>query len=155
MSDQNKIEGLHPETLAVRAGTMRTLFNEHSEAMFLTSSFVYENSQIAADRFANAENGFIYSRFTNPSVTMFQERLAALEGAQACIATASGMAAIFALALTVLKAGDHIICSRAVFGSTIQMFSNILSKFEISTTYVDPTKTDEFSKAMQANTKLV
>ena len=134
MSDQNKIEGLHPETLAVRAGTMRTLFNEHSEAMFLTSSFVYENSQIAADRFANAENGFIYSRFTNPSVTMFQERLAALE---------------------VLKAGDHIICSRAVFGSTIQMFSNILSKFEISTTYVDPTKTDEFSKAMQANTKLV
>ena len=140
MSDQNKIEGLHPETLAVRAGTMRTLFNEHSEAMFLTSSFVYENSQIAADRFANAENGFIYSRFTNPSVTMFQERLAALEGAQACIATASGMAAIFALALTVLKAGDHIICSRAVFGSTIQMFSNILSKFEISTTYVDPTK---------------
>jgi O-succinylhomoserine sulfhydrylase len=155
MSDQSKNEGFHPDTLAVRAGSQRTQFNEHSEAMFLTSSFVYENSQIAADRFANAESGFIYSRFTNPSVTMFQERLAALEGAQACIATASGMAAIFALALTVLKAGDHIICSRAVFGSTIQMFSNILSKFDITTTYVDPTNTAEFASAMRANTKLV
>ena len=155
MSDQDKFEGLHPETLAVRSGTMRSQFNEHSEAMFLTSSFVYENSQIAADRFANAENGFIYSRFTNPSVSMFQERLAALEGAQACIATASGMAAIFALSLTVLKAGDHLICSRAVFGSTIQMFSNILSKFEITTTYVNPTSVEEFSAAMQPNTRMV
>jgi O-succinylhomoserine sulfhydrylase len=155
MSDQDKLEGLHPETLAVRSGTMRSQFNEHSEAMFLTSSFVYENSQIAADRFANAENGFIYSRFTNPSVSMFQERLAALEGAQACIATASGMAAIFALSLTVLKAGDHLICSRAVFGSTIQMFSNILSKFDITTTYVDPTSVEEFSAAMQPNTRMV
>jgi O-succinylhomoserine sulfhydrylase len=155
MSDQDKFEGLHPETLAVRSGTMRSQFNEHSEAMFLTSSFVYENSQIAADRFANAENGFIYSRFTNPSVSMFQERLAALEGAQACIATASGMAAIFALSLTVLKAGDHLICSRAVFGSTIQMFSNILSKFDITTTYVNPTSVEEFSAAMQPNTRMV
>jgi O-succinylhomoserine sulfhydrylase len=155
MSDQDKLEGLHPETLAVRSGTVRSQFNEHSEAMFLTSSFVYENSQVAADRFANAETGFIYSRFTNPSVSMFQERLAALEGAPACIATASGMAAIFALSLTVLKAGDHLICSRAVFGSTIQMFSNILSKFEITTTYVDPTSTEEFSAAMRPNTRMV
>lgn len=155
MSDQDQFEGLHPYTLAVRSGTMRSQFNEHSEAMFLTSSFVYENSQVAADRFANAETGFIYSRFTNPSVSMFQERLAALEGAQACIATASGMAAIFALSLTVLKAGDHIICSRAVFGSTIQMFSNILSKFEITTTYVDPTSVEEFSVAMRPNTRMV
>jgi len=155
MSDQDQFEGLHPDTLAVRSGTMRSQFNEHSEAMFLTSSFVYENSQVAADRFANAETGFIYSRFTNPSVSMFQERLAALEGAQACIATASGMAAIFALSLTVLKAGDHIICSRAVFGSTIQMFSNILSKFEITTTYVDPTSVEEFSAAMRPNTRMV
>jgi len=155
MSDQDKLEGLHPDTLAVRSGTMRSQFNEHSEAMFLTSSFVYENSQVAADRFANAETGFIYSRFTNPSVSMFQDRLAALEGAQACIATASGMAAIFALSLTVLKAGDHIICSRAVFGSTIQMFSNILSKFEITTSYVDPTSVEEFSTAIRPNTKMV
>ena len=155
MSDQDKLEGLHPETLAVRSGTVRSQFNEHSEAMFLTSSFVYENSQVAADRFANAETGFIYSRFTNPSVSMFQERLAALEGAPACIATASGMAAIFALSLTVLKAGDHLICSRAVFGSTIQMFSNILSKFEITTTYVDPTSIEEFSAAMRPNTRMV
>lgn len=155
MSDHNPLEGLHPDTLAVRAGTVRSQFNEHSEAMYLTSSFVYENSQIAADRFANAQNGFIYSRFTNPSVTMFQERLAALEGAPACIATASGMAAIFALSLTVLKAGDHIICSRAVFGSTIQMFSNILSKFDISTTYVDLCSVEEFSVAIQSNTRMV
>jgi O-succinylhomoserine sulfhydrylase len=155
MSDQDHLKGLHPDTLAVRSGTMRTEFNEHSEAMFLTSSFVYENSQVAADRFANAETGFIYSRFTNPSVSMFQDRLAALEGAHACIATASGMAAIFALSLTVLKAGDHIICSRAVFGSTIQMFSNILSKFEITTTYVDPTSLEEFSAAMRPNTRMV
>jgi O-succinylhomoserine sulfhydrylase len=155
MSDKDPYEGLHPDTLSVRAGTRRTEYNEHSEAMFLTSSFVYENSQIAADRFANAEQGFIYSRFTNPSVSMFQDRLAALEGAQACIATASGMAAIFALSLTVLKAGDHIICSRSVFGSTIQMFSNILSKFDISTTYVDLANTEEFAQAMQASTKMV
>jgi O-succinylhomoserine sulfhydrylase len=155
MSDHNPLEGLHPDTLAVRSGTVRSQFNEHSEAMYLTSSFVYENSQIAADRFANAQNGFIYSRFTNPSVTMFQERLAALEGAPACIATASGMAAIFALSLTVLKAGDHIICSRAVFGSTIQMFSNILSKFDISTTYVDLCSVEEFSAAIRSNTRMV
>ncbi len=155
MSDQKKLADLQMDTLAVRAGTMRTEFNEHSEAMFLTSSFVYENSQIAADRFANAQNGYIYSRFTNPSVTMFQNRLAALEGAPACIATASGMAAIFALSLTVLKAGDHIICSRSVFGSTIQMFSNILSKFDISTTYVDLSKVNEFQLAMLPNTKMV
>jgi O-succinylhomoserine sulfhydrylase len=155
MSDQKKLTDLQMDTLAVRAGTMRTEFNEHSEAMFLTSSFVYENSQIAADRFANAQNGYIYSRFTNPSVTMFQNRLAALEGAPACIATASGMAAIFALSLTVLKAGDHIICSRSVFGSTIQMFSNILSKFDISTSYVDLSKVNEFQSAMQPNTKMV
>ena len=155
MLDDESLKGLHPETLAVRAGTIRTDLNEHSEAMFLTSSFVYENSAIAAERIANAEQGFIYSRFTNPSVSMFQDRLAALEGAEACMATASGMAAIFALALTVLKAGDHIICSRAVFGSTIQMFSNILSKFNITTTYVDPSHTAAFSQALQENTKLV
>jgi len=155
MSDQKKMNDLHIDTLAVRSGTMRTEFNEHSEAMFLTSSFVYENSQIAADKFANAQNGYIYSRFTNPSVTMFQDRLAALEGAPACIATASGMAAIFALSLTVLKAGDHIICSRSVFGSTIQMFSNILSKFDISTTYVDLSNVQDFQEAMKPNTKMV
>jgi O-succinylhomoserine sulfhydrylase len=155
MTSKDPFEELHAQTLAVRAGTIRTELNEHSEAMFLTSSFVYENSAVAAERFANAENGFIYSRFTNPSVSMFQDRLAALEGAEACIATASGMAAIFALALTVLKAGDHIICSRAVFGSTIQMFSNILAKFDISTTYVDVVNTQEFADAMQPNTKMV
>ena len=148
-------KGLHPETLAVRSGTMRSDFNEHAEALFLTSSFCYANSAEAADKFAHAETGFIYSRFTNPTVKMFQDRLAALEETPACIATASGMAAIFALTLTHLKAGDHLVCSRAVFGATIQMFSTILSRFGIETTYVDLVDLDDFRRAIRPNTKLI
>ncbi len=148
-------KGLHPETLAVRSGTMRSEFNEHAEAIFLTSSFCYANSAEAADKFAHAETGFIYSRFTNPTVKMFQDRLAALEETPACIATASGMAAIFAVTLTHLKAGDHLVCSRAVFGATIQMFSTILSRFGIETTYVDLVDLDDFRRAIRPNTKLI
>lgn len=149
------LKELHPDTLAVRGGTLRSNFNEHSEAIFLTSSFVYPNSQVAADKFANAEDGFIYSRFTNPSVTMFQDRLALLEGAESCIATASGMSAILATCMTHLKAGDHIVASRAIFGSTIQLFSNILSRFGISTTYVDLTSIEAFEQAILPETKLI
>ena len=148
-------KGLHPETLAVRSGTMRSEFNEHAEAIFLTSSFCYANSAEAADKFAHAETGFIYSRFTNPTVKMFQDRLAALEETPACIATASGMAAIFAVTMTHLKAGDHLVCSRAVFGATIQMFSTILSRFGIETTYVDLVDLDDFRRAIRPNTKLI
>jgi O-succinylhomoserine sulfhydrylase len=143
------------ETLAVRSGTHRSQFNEHSEAMFLTSSFVFENAAQAADRFCNNAPGNIYSRFTNPTVTAFQERLAALEGAQACVATASGMSAILATAMATLKAGDHVVCSSGVFGATVQMFSTILSKFGIETTYVDGTDPAAWRPAMKASTRLV
>jgi O-succinylhomoserine sulfhydrylase len=154
-TDSFNSKPLHPETLAVRSGTLRSNFNEHSEAIFLTSSFVYANSAEAAEKFANAETGFIYSRFTNPTVSMFQDRLAALEEAEACIATSSGMSAIFAITAAHLKTGDHIVCSRAVFGSTIQQFSNIFSRFGIETSYVDLVDLQAFENAMRPNTKMV
>jgi O-succinylhomoserine sulfhydrylase len=148
------LDGLHIDTLSVRAGTRRTEFNEHSEAMFLTSSFCFDNAAEAAEKFANAEQGFIYSRFTNPTVAMFQDRLAALEGAEACVATSSGMAAIFATAMSLLQSGDHIVCSRAVFGATTQMFTAILGKFGIETTYVDLVDLNAWKSAVQPNTKM-
>src|ERR1044071_10095845 len=106
-------------TKGVRAGQARTEFQEHSEALFLTSSFVFKNAQQAAARFAGEEEGMVSPRYTNPTVQMFQDRLAALEGAESCVGTASGMAAILATALTHLKSGDHVVCSNAVFGATI------------------------------------
>src|SRR2546430_4057863 len=121
------------ETLAVRAGIARSQFNEHSEALFLTSSFVFENAAQAADRFCNNAPGNIYSRFTNPTVTAFQERLAALQGAQACVATASGMSAILATPMATLKCGGHIVCSPGVFGAARPLFSAVLSKVGIQT----------------------
>ena len=125
------------ETRAVRAGTERSQFNEHSEALFLTSSFVFDNAAQAAARFSGAEAGNVYSRFTNPTVTMFEQRLASLEGAEDCLATASGMAAIMATCLAALRAGDHVVCAANVFGATIQLFSNVLSRFDIAVSYVD------------------
>ena len=116
------------QTLAVRAGIHRSQFGEHSEAMYLTSSFVFENAAQAAARFSGAEPGNIYSRFTNPTVTAMQERLAALEGAESCVATASGMSAIVATVMALLKAGDHVVCSSGVFGATVQLFNTIFSK---------------------------
>jgi len=107
------------DTLAVRAGIARSQFNEHSEALYLTSSFVFENAAQAAARFQGNEPGNIYSRFTNPTVTAFQDRLAALEGAEACVATASGMSAILATAMALLKSGDHLVSSSGVFGASV------------------------------------
>jgi O-succinylhomoserine sulfhydrylase len=106
------------DTLAVRAGQERSQFNEHSEALYLTSSFVFENAAQAAARFSGAEPGNVYARFTNPTVTAMQERLAALEGAEACIATATGMAAILSTVMALMKAGEHIVASRSIFGAT-------------------------------------
>ena len=146
-SKKLNFDNLHPETLSLRAGTHRTEFNEHSEAMFLTSSFCFDNSAEAAEKFQNAEEGYIYSRFTNPSVSMFQERLAILEGAESCVATSSGMAAIFATAMAHLQAGDHVVCSRSVFGSTVQLFTSILGRYGIETTYVDLVNADAWRKA--------
>ena len=145
---------LQVSTKGVRAGILRTEFAEHSEALFLTSSFVFDNAAQAAARFANSEEGMVYSRYTNPTVSMFQERLAAMEGAETCVATASGMAAILATAMVHLKSGDHVVCSNAVFGATIQLFNNILGRFGIETSYVSPTKSQEWERAARKNTRL-
>ena len=142
-------------TLGVRAGTARTQFNEHSEALFLTSSFVFENAEQAATRFTGGDGGFVYSRFTNPTVSMFQDRLAALEGAEACVATASGMSAILATSMALLKAGDHVVCSNAVFGSTVTLYTTILSRFGVETTFVSPTRVEEWQRAVRPNTRLL
>jgi O-succinylhomoserine sulfhydrylase len=141
-------------TLAVRAGTQRSAFQEHSEAMFLTSSFVFGSAAEAAARFSGAEAGNIYARFTNPSVTMFEERLAALEGAERCVAFASGMAAILATVMGLMKAGEHVVASRSIFGSTVQLFNNILGRFGISTTFVSPTDPEEWRHAARPETRL-
>lgn len=147
-------ENYQPETLAVRSGTQRSQFGEHSEAMFLTSSFVFENAAQAARRFIGEEPGNIYARFTNPTVTMFEERLAALEGAEQCIATASGMSAILACVMGVLKAGDHIVASQSLFGATVNLFNNIIKKFGVETTYVSATDVAQWQAAVRPNTKL-
>jgi O-succinylhomoserine sulfhydrylase len=142
-------------TLGVRAGQLRTEFNEHAEALFLTSSFVFDNAGQAAARFTGSEGGFVYSRFTNPTVAMFQDRLAALEGAEACIATASGMSAILATAMALLKSGDHIVCSSAVFGATVQLFGTILARFGVDTSFVSPTRVEEWRRALRPSTKML
>ena len=143
------------DTLALRSGIHRSQFGEHSEAMYLTSSFVFDNAAQAAARFTGGAEGNIYSRFTNPTVSAFQERLAALEGAEACVATASGMSAILATAMAVLKAGDHVVCSASVFGSTVQLFSNVMSKFGVETTYVKGASLAAWEAALRQNTKLL
>jgi len=146
-------------TLGVRAGTVRSQFNEHSEALFLTSSFVFDNAAQAAERFTGGPGlpspGFVYSRFTNPTVAMLQDRLAALEGAEACVATASGMSAILATSMALLKAGDHVVCSNAVFGATVQLYVTILARFGVETTFVSPTRVEEWQRALRPNTKLL
>lgn len=124
------------DTLAVRAGTDRTAFGEHSEALFLTSSFVFSSAGQAAARFAGEEPGYVYSRYTNPTVTAFEQRLAALENAECCVATASGMAAILACVMGLMKAGERMVASRSLFGATTQLFNNFLARFGIETEYV-------------------
>ena len=142
------------ETLAVRAGIERSQFHEHSEALFLTSSFVFDTAEQAAKRFIGEEPGNIYARFTNPTVTMFEERLAALEGAEQCVATASGMSAILATCMAHLKSGDHIVASRSLFGATTNTFNNYFKKFGVETMYVSATDVSEWKAAVRANTKM-
>ena len=144
-----------PDTLGVRAGGLRSDFQEHSEGLVLTTSFVYKSAAEAARRFANEEPGNIYSRFTNPTVTMFQSRLAALEGAEACVATATGMAAVATMALGLLKAGDHLIAARGVFGTVVPLFDQILKKLSIETTWVDLGDLDAWRKAVRPSTRLL
>lgn len=147
--------GLALETLAVRAGMDRTHHKEHSEALYLSSSFVFDSAEQAAARFSGEEEGNVYARFTNPSVTLFEERLAALEGAEDCIATASGMAAINAMIMANLSAGDHIVASSSMFGSTIQLLGNILPRFGIETTFVSLSDSAAWAAAVRPNTKLL
>ena len=123
----------------MRAGIHRSQFNEHSEALYLTSSFVFENAAQAAARFSGEEAGTVYSRYTNPTVDTLQERLAALEGAECCVATASGMSAILACVMCLMRAGDHIVASRSLFGATVQLLNNWLTRFGVATTFVSPT----------------
>jgi O-succinylhomoserine sulfhydrylase len=143
------------ETLAVRAGQTRSQFNEHSEALYLTSSFVFDSAAQAAARFSGAEEGMVYARFTNPTVTMMQDRLAALEGAEACVATASGMAAILSTVMALMKSGEHIVASRSIFGATQQLLGNILPRFGIETTFVDSPDSAAFAAAIQPNTRIL
>src|SRR6185503_18899636 len=143
------------DTLAVRAGIERSQFGEHSEALYLTSSFVFQSAAQAAARFSNQEPGNIYSRFTNPTVRVFEERLAALEGAECCIATASGMSAILACVMGLLKSGDHIVCSAGVFGATVQLLGTIMKRFGVDTTFVSGTDVAKFRAAITPQTRLV
>ena len=145
---------LKPDTLGVRAGALRSDFQEHSEALVLTSSFVYKTASEAARKFANEEPGNIYSRFTNPTVKMFQDRLAAMEGTQACVATATGMAAVATTVFGLLKQGDHLIAARGVFGTVVPLFDQILAKFGVETTWVDLADLKAWKKAVRKNTKL-
>ncbi|HEY6642361.1 O-succinylhomoserine sulfhydrylase [Povalibacter sp.] len=146
---------LHLSTLAVRAGQVRTHEGEHSEPIFATSSYVFRNAAEAAARFSETEKGNIYSRFTNPTVRCFEERLAAMEGGASCVGTASGMAAILATCMALLKSGDHIICSDSVFGSTIGLINRYLVKFGVEVTYVRPDDNNAWRNAMKDTTKLL
>ena len=145
----------HLDTLAVRAGIERSQFGEHSEALYLTSSFVFKTAAQAAARFSNQEPGNIYSRFTNPTVKVFEERLAALEGAECCVATASGMSAILACVMGLLKSGDHILSSAGIFGSTVQLFGTIMKRFGVETTFVSGTDLAKWEAALTPATRML
>ena len=144
----------HPETLSVRAGSEMTTYGENSEALFLNSSFRFNSAAQAAARFSGAEPGNIYSRFTNPTVTMFQNKLAALEGAQQCVATSSGMSAILATVMSLCNTGDHIVSSRSIFGTSTQLFGNIMARWGLKVTFVSQTNLTEWQAAITPKTKL-
>ncbi len=161
MSDFKKLPrvdlppGVRLDTLAVREGLPPSQWGENSEALFLTSSFVHPDAATAAARFANEEEAFVYSRFSNPTVTMMERRLAAMEGTEACIGTASGMAAILLLLMGLLKAGDHVVCSQSVFGSTIKLLQGEFGKFGVQTTFVSQTDVAQWRAAVRPNTRLL
>lgn len=149
------LEGAHRDTLAIRAGHYRTGEGEHAEALFLTSSYVFEDASDAAARFAGDIPGNVYSRYTNPTVRIFEERIAALEGGEAAVATASGMAAILATCMALLKTGDHVVCSRSVFGTTTVLFNKYMSRFGLDVSFVDPTCLDEWRAALRDETAML
>ena len=145
---------LGPDTLAIREGIARTQYNEHNEPLFLTSSFVFDRAEQAAARFAGDEDGFIYSRAGNPTVSAFQNRLAALEGGEACVATASGMSAIMATVMSLTRAGDHVVAAFELFGATLQLFG-ILQRFGIEVSFVRQDDLEAWRAAIRPNTKLL
>jgi O-succinylhomoserine sulfhydrylase len=155
MTNKQLPDHLHRDTLAVRATVDKSQYGENSEALYLTSSFVQPDSQTAARRFAGEEEGYTYSRFTNPTVTSMELRLAALEGTEACIGTSSGMAAIMLLCMGLLKAGDHVICSQSVFGATIRLIAGEFGKFGVQSTFVSQTDVAQWQAAVQPNTRLL
>src|SRR3990170_203094 len=144
----------HLATLAVRAGQVRTHEGEHAEPIFATSSYVFANAAEAAARFDESAKGNIYSRFTNPTVRNFEERLAAMEGGASCVGTSSGMAAILSTCMALLKSGDHIVCSDSVFGSTIALLNRYLVKFGVEVTYVRPDDNAAWEQSIKSNTRL-
>ena len=148
-------EGLHIDTLAVRAAVDKSQYGENSEALFLTSSFTQPDSETAARRFSGLEDGYIYSRFTNPTNASMEQRLAALEGAEACISTSSGMSAVLLLCMGLLKAGDHVVCSQSVFGSTLKLIGSEFAKFGVQSTFVPQTDVAAWQAAVQPNTRLL
>ena len=152
---EDYLHDAHIDTLAIRAGIARTEEGEHSEPIFLTSSYVFSSAEEAAARFAGSTPGNVYSRYTNPSVRTFEERLAALEGGEAAVATASGMAAILSTCMALLKSGDHVVCSRSVFGTTSVLFTKYLAKFGISTDFVSLTDLTAWQQAIKPNTRLL
>lgn len=152
---EDPLVGAAIDTLAIRAGQSRSEEGEHSEALYLTSSYVFGSAQEAADRFSGAQPGNVYSRYTNPTVRMFETRIAALEGGESAVATSSGMAAILSTCIALLKAGDHVICSRSVFGTTTVVFTKYLQKFGVTTTFVNPTDYAQWEASFTPATRLV
>jgi O-succinylhomoserine sulfhydrylase len=148
-------EDLHPDTLAVRTAIDKSQYGENSEALYLTSSFIQPDAATAARRFAMEEEGYTYTRVGNPTVSSMEQRLAALEGTEAAVATSTGMAAILLLGMGLLKNGDHVVCSQSVFGSTIRLFAGEFSKFGISTSFVSQTDVQEWRAAILPSTKLL
>jgi O-succinylhomoserine sulfhydrylase len=154
-TEQGPLAGAHLDTLAVRAGIHRTGEGEHSEPIFTTSSYVFENAAAAAARFSGELPGNVYSRYTNPTVRTFEQRIAALEGAEEAVGTASGMAAILSTCMALLKSGDHVVCSRDVFGTTVNLFARYLSKFGVEVTFVPLLDLDQWRAAIRGNTAML
>ncbi|WP_182342082.1 MULTISPECIES: O-succinylhomoserine sulfhydrylase [Comamonas] len=155
MTDKKLPPGLHPDTLAVREAVERSQWGEHSEALYLASSFVQPNAETAARRFAALEEGYTYTRTGNPTVTSFERRLAAMEGTECAIATSTGMSAILLVALTVLKTGDHVICSQSMFGSTIKLLGTEMARFGVETSFVSQTDVEAWKAAIRPNTRML
>jgi O-succinylhomoserine sulfhydrylase len=155
MSQHPLPDHLHVDTLAVRAAVDRSQYGENSEALYLTSGYVQPDAETAARRFAGEEEGYTYARLGNPTVSSFEMRLAAMESAEACIATSTGMSAILLMCLGLLKSGDHVICSHSLFGSTIKLIGSEFAKFGVQTSYVSQTNVAEWQAAMQPNTRLL